>query len=88
MEETRRVRFTDDYVPGPEGCPVWMIQKQWTYSYTVYVRAKNEDEAFDEYMKYYEEHEQEINDPNNRDSYVDENTYVYYHAGPEYGWKR
>lgn len=88
MEETRRVRFTDDYVPGPEGCPVWMVQKQWTHSFTVFVRAENEEDALEEYYKYYDKHEEEIEDPKNWDDCVDENTYAFYHADADYGWKR
>lgn len=45
MPETRRVRFTDDYVPGPKGCPVWGIEVQWTFGVPVFIRAESEDEA-------------------------------------------
>ena len=88
MEESARVKFNDQYVPGPEGCPVWMVQKQWTHSFTVFVRAKDEDEAFDEFRKYYAEHEAEIENPENWDLYVDKNTYTYYHADANYGWNK
>lgn len=84
----RRVSFTDQDVPGPEGCPVWMVQEQWTHSYTVFIRAKDENEALEEYIKYYNKHEHEIQDQKNWDNYVDERTEVFYHARPEYGWKR
>lgn len=87
MEETRRVRFTDDYVPGPKGCPVWMVQKQWVQSSTSYVRAKTEDEALQIWAKYYEEHPNMINDPKFRDDFVGVDVYAYYHADPNYGWK-
>ena len=88
MEESARVKFNDQYVPGPEGCPVWMVQKQWTHSFTVYVRAENERDALFEYLKYYVNHQNEIENPENWDLYVDENTYTFYHASPEHGWEK
>ena len=59
MDE-RRVRFTDEYVPGPEGCPVWGIEEQWTFSVPAYVRAETEDEAMEIYDQYYKEHPDEM----------------------------
>lgn len=78
MEE-RRVRFTDDYVPGPEDCPVWMIQKTWTQSSTAFVRAKTENDAMAEYEKYYAEHPDTIDDPKYRDDYENVELNIYYH---------
>ena len=86
MGETRRVRFTDDYVPGPEGCPVWMIELMQIQSVPFFVRAKTEQEAFDLYKEYYVQHEQEIlKDLDQADPIYQ--TEVYYHADADYGWK-
>lgn len=87
MEETRRVRFTDDYVPGPEGCPIWMIEKTQIQSVPFFVRAENEQEAWDLYSAYYHKHEEEIlKDLDQADpTYATE---IFYHADPECGWRR
>lgn len=82
----RRVRFTDDYVPGPEGCPVWMIEKTKIQSVAFFIRAENEQAAFDLYDKYYIKHEHEIlKDLDQADPTY--STEIYYHADASYGWK-
>ena len=88
MEEERRVRYTDDYVPGPEGCPVWMIEMLKIYSLPLFVRAKTGDEAMEIFKKYYEEHSEELEKYLDEDSDPYGETNVYYHARPDYGWKK
>ena len=86
MEETRRVRFTDDYVPGPEGCPVWMIEKTQIQAVPFFVRAKTEQEAWALYDEYYIKHENEIlKDLDQADPIY--NTEIYYHADANCCWK-
>ena len=60
MEETRRVRFTDDYVPGPEGCPVWGIEWLWTYGVPVFIRAESEEEAWHVFNQWCDENPGEM----------------------------
>lgn len=60
MTETRRVRFTDDYVPGPERCPVWGVEVQWTFGVPAFIRAETKEEAMNIFTEWCEEHPGEI----------------------------
>lgn len=91
MAEERRVRFTDDYVPGPKGCPVWAIEMQWTFGVPVYIRAESEDEALHVFDQWSQDNpgvmDSLMNDAvNERDRFNVEIT-SWYHAGADNCWK-
>lgn len=91
MAEERRVRFTDDYVPGPKGCPVWGIEEQWTFSVPVFIRAETEEEAYRIYREYNDSHpgelEQMMRDTIKADNYHGVEFTSWYHLNPDKGWK-
>ena len=87
MEEERRVKFGDDYVPGPEGCPVYGIEFRKVYSLPVFVRAKDKDEAYEIAQKYYEEHFDEMEeDIMNSDPVADDT--IWLHMDANKGWNK
>ena len=87
MEEERRVRYTDDYVPGPEGCPVWGFEFNKIYSTVLFVRAKDEDEASQLIGEYYEKHNEEIEKDIDMSDPVRDGTH-WLHGDPETGWNK
>ena len=87
MEEGRRVRFTDEYVPGPEGCPVFGIEFRKVYSLPVYVRAQTKDEAKEIADRYYEEHFDEMEESIMNSDPVAEDM-IWIHMGADKGWNK
>lgn len=90
MTETRRVRFTDDYVPGPEGCPVWGVELQWTFGVPAFIRAESKDEAIKIFIEWYDEHreviESAMKDLIDAEEYNEELT-SWYHARSDKCWE-
>ena len=87
MKEERRVRFTDEYVPGPKGCPVFGIEFRKVYSLPVYVRANTKEEAQEIAYKYYEEHFDDMEeDIMNSDPVADDT--IWLHLGADQGWNK
>ena len=85
MESERRVRYTDEYVPGPEGCPVWAIELSRTHSLVFYIRAEDEEKAWHLMEDYYDKHACEI-DHDIMDTDPVSNSTIWRHMEADEGW--
>ena len=89
MEEERRVRFTDEYVPGPNGCPVWGYELQKIQSTVLYVRAGTRLEAeklIGEFLEDEENYEMVCEDRDNSEPTYDSTMWL--HMDENQGWNK